>query len=206
MHRPLLLGIFVLAFALAATLSLAVVEAGTARKLDLAGLVDRSELVVEGRVLGSETTLDAHGRPATRYTLAVARTFRGAQTTLRDVVLPGGVLSDGRGLVLPGMPTLVQGEEALLFLSEESRAGLRFPVGLSQGRLRIVTAPNGARRLLREHGDLELVDDRGRALPPLPQQETFDYATVVAQVEAACAARAAAEREAEQRRARGGRR
>ncbi|MBK7875441.1 MAG: hypothetical protein IPJ77_06780 [Planctomycetes bacterium] len=204
MHRPLLLGSFVFVLALLALFARAAVQAGTARKLDLTGLVDGSELVLEGRVLDAQPALDTRGRPATRYTLSVARTFRGAGAPVRDVVLPGGVLPDGRGLVLPGVPVLTQGEEALLFLSRESRAGVRLPVGLSQGHLRIVRAPNGARRLVREHGDLELVDGAGRALPPPPAQETFDYAAVVAQVEAACVARAAAERSSAP--ARGGRR
>ncbi|MFO1010819.1 MAG: hypothetical protein U1F29_12215 [Planctomycetota bacterium] len=194
MLRPLLLGFALLSFALVLAFTSAVVDAGTARKLDLAGLVDRSEIVLEGRVLGRETTLDARGRPATRYTLSVARTFRGAPAATRELVLPGGVLPDGRGLVVPGVPELAPGEDALLFLSTESRAGVRLPVGLSQGRLRVTTTAQGVKRFVREHGELELVDERGRSLPT-PSRETFDYATVIAQVEAACAARAAAERE-----------
>jgi hypothetical protein len=99
------------------------------------------------------------------------------------VRLPGGVLPDGRGLVLPGMPRLVQGEEVLLFLSREGKTGLRLPVGLAQGRLRIERAPDGTRRLVRETVGLELVDEHGQRLPPGAARELLDYAAVVAQVE-----------------------
>lgn len=189
MHRFLLLGALALVSGLVAFPAARAVEASTVRKLDLEGLVDRADLVFEARVLGTEAGLDEHGRIVTRCTFAVARTLRGAHQAVRTVSVPGGVLPNGRGLVIPGVPAFAAGEEALLFLTGESRSGVRLPVGLSQGRLRITRAANGAKRFVREHVDVEFVDAAGRLQPAPPSIETLDYAATIARVEAACAAR-----------------
>ncbi|MBI5363741.1 MAG: hypothetical protein HZA53_11225 [Planctomycetes bacterium] len=194
MHRLLFLGALALVTGFVAFPAARAVEASTVRKLDLEGLVEHAELVLEARVLGAEPGLDEHGRIVTRYTLAVARTLRGAHEAVRTMSVPGGVLPNGRGLVIPGLPVLAAGEEALLFLTSESRAGVRLPVGLSQGRLRVARAANGAKRFVREHGAVEFVDAAGHTVPAPTAVETFDYAATIARVEAACAARAERER------------
>lgn len=170
------------------------VEAGTAVKLDVPGLVDRAELVFEGRVRAIECVRDARGRIETRYTLDVARTLFGEAAPTRIVRVPGGVLPDGSGLVLPGLPRLARDEEALLFLTAESRAGLRVPVGLAQGRFRIEHTAEGARRLVRDVTDLALVDEQGHVVPHGAAVETFDYAATIERVQAAVAVRQARER------------
>jgi hypothetical protein len=178
------------------------VRAGTAVQLALEELVDRADLVLEARVVALEAGLDARGRVETTCTLAVDRTFLGAPLATRTVRLPGGVLPDGRGMALPGMPVLAVGEEALFFLTAEGRTGVRMPVGLAQGRLRVVRAPDGTKRLVRPASGLELAGADGRTRPAT--ELVLDHAAVVARVAAAVAARAErARREGGQR---GGRR
>jgi hypothetical protein len=101
------------------------------------------------------------------------------------VRLPGGILPDGTGLVLPGMPRLAEGEEVVLFLSETSSAGLRVPVGLAQGKFRVVRDARGARTLERDGADLTLLDRASGATSRMHLAAVFDYAAAAAEIEAA---------------------
>jgi hypothetical protein len=50
---------------------------------------------------------------------------------------------------LPGVPQLAVGEEVVLFLSErDARSGRHMPVGLEQGRYRLVLGTDGVRRAI----------------------------------------------------------
>jgi hypothetical protein len=166
------------------------VQAGTALALDLESAVARADLVVEGRVASSTCVANARGRIETRCTLALSRTFfraSGDAGPTLELRLPGGVLPDGRGLVIPGLPTLAVGDEVVLVLSPESRAGLRLPIGLAQGVLRVVRAADGSRRLSRDARATELVGPAGERRAGT--SELLDYAAAVARIEAAAAAR-----------------
>jgi hypothetical protein len=164
-------------------------QAGTAVRLDLQGLVDGAELGLEARVLGLHVELDLRGRPCTRATLAVTRDLIGDARGPFDVRLPGGVLPDGSGLVLPGMPSLLLGEEVVLFLSEESGAGLRVPVGLAQGKFRVERDAAGQRTLVRDDADLELLDLASSHVSHANLAAVYDYAAFMAEVQAAVAHR-----------------
>ncbi len=159
--------------------------AGTAQRLDLPALVQRSEWIVEARVLGAHT-LETEGLLLTEYLLEVSRTFKGDDQSYRALRLPGGVRADGSGLLIPGVPHLVPGEEALLFLEPEGRAGTRMPTGLAQGKLSVQRGADGAKRLVRDASALALVgaqdSTRGR-------RSLLDYADVLAAIEAAAGPR-----------------
>jgi hypothetical protein len=185
MRRIFLSGLAAFSLSVPCLRSATPVEAGTAVRYDVAGLVRQADLVVEGRVVAQRVVQQPNGRIETESTLAVARTFSGEHVATRAIRLPGGVLSDGRGMIVPGVPSLALGEEALLFLSCPNADGMRMPVGLAQGRFRIVVDPAGARRLVRDQRDLVLVDANGRALAEPPASATFDYATVVREIESA---------------------
>lgn len=175
------------------------VQAGTALRLELESAVDRADLIVEGRVsasLGVPVTTSSpsspssngqHGRIETRCTLALSRTFFGPGAATLELRLPGGVLPDGRGLVLPGLPRLEVGDEVVLLLSKQSRAGLRLPIGLSQGVLRVVRAADGTRRLARDLEANTLVDANG--VPVAGSSALLDYDATIARIEGAVAAR-----------------
>ncbi len=166
-------------------------RAGTAVRLDLQGLVDCAEICIEGRVLDMKVELDLHGRPCTRATLAVTRDLLGVAEGSLDLRIPGGVLPDGSGLVLAGMPSLYLGEEVVLFLSEESSAGLRIPSGLAQGKFRIARDAQGGRTLVRDDADLELLDLASMQKSHANLAAVYDYAAFMAEVQAAVAHRRA---------------
>jgi len=172
--------------------SLAVL-AGTARRMELSQLVDAADLIVEGEVLSERSRVNASGLIETEYVLRVDRTFYGEPLDLRIVRMPGGVLPDGRGLMLAGMPELERGEDVLLFLSAAGSTGMRMPVGLAQGKLRVVAGEKGVRRLVRDQSGLELVDPATGRVRPAPSGVVLDYAATVARIQAGVAARKARE-------------
>ena len=169
-------------------------EAGTALRVDLEGLVDRAELVLEGRVK-SAVSRPAPGRIETEYVIELERTFLGEERPTRTFVMPGGVLPDGTGMILPGVPSLRVGEDAILFLSRASTSGMRVPIGLSQGHFRVETPIHGGRFILREHGDLGLLDPESGALHEARGSERYEYAKLIAKIHAACNARRRREEE-----------
>ena len=162
------------------------VEAGTAVRMSVADLATAAQLVVEGRVL-SARPLESEGMIETEYLLRVERTFVGRDLDHRAIRIPGGVLADGRGLFLAGVPRLAPGEDVLLFLSGESRRGTRMPVGLAQGKYRVVARPDGKRALARDTRGVALIHPRSGARLPSDSYQVRDYAEVVAEIEAALA-------------------
>jgi hypothetical protein len=160
--------------------------AGTALRLDLPALVRRSDLIVETRVLGAQP-LEIEGLLLTEYLLEVSRTFRGVHEPYRFLRLPGGLRADGSGLLVPGVPHLLPGEEALLFLGAEGREGMRVPTGLAQGKLGLRTGADGTKRLVRDARSTGLVDESHGGRGARGERALVDYAEVVAVIEAAAA-------------------
>jgi hypothetical protein len=167
------------------------VEAGTVRKMDVADMVDAADVVVQAEILSARARVGTRGLIETEYVLHASRTFWGDPLTTRVVRLPGGVLPDGRGLVLAGMPRLTESEEVLLFLSQASASGVRMPIGLSQGKFRIETLPDGATRLTRDHSGLAIADPATGTIEHGPRATVHDLAAVLAEIETAVAARRA---------------
>lgn len=155
--------------------------AGTAERLDLPALVQRAELIVEARVLARHA-LESEGLLVTEYLLEVARTFKGAGQPYRTLRLPGGARADGSGLLIPGVPQLAPGEEAVLFLEHEGRGGARLPAGLAQGKFGVRRAADGSKRLVRDVSALALAGAPGGV------RSVTDYAELVAAIEAAARA------------------
>lgn len=166
------------------------VRAGTVQRFGLADLAERADLAFEGRVLSARVLEPGPGRIETEYTLREDRAFVGEPCGLRVVRIPGGVLPDGRGLVIAGMPRLDVGEDVVLFLSRESTRGVRMPVGLAQGKLR-VAGQGSARRLI---GDATGLDFVGQAPTAVPAAAGIDYVSALAEIESGLAARAAGAR------------
>jgi len=179
-------------YALASLARAFFVDAGTAVALEVEGLVDGSELIVEGRVLSATGVLLENGIVATDYEVRVERDFLGGSAEQIAVRIPGGILPDGSGMLLPGMPALAPGERAIVFLTEEDPRGLRMPVGLGQGRLRVLDGPGGQHWLERDASRLALVGPDGDLQHP-DERSLLDYAGMVAEIEAAVAGKRARE-------------
>lgn len=90
-------------------------------------------------------------------------------------------------MLLAGMPRIEPGENVLLFLSEPGAGGIRMPVGLAQGKFRILTRADGSRIVVRDAAGVTLVQPRTGALVRGEGRSVIDYADVVAQIEAASA-------------------
>ena len=164
------------------------VEAGTTVKMDVAELTLHADLILEARVLGAQTQED-DGKIETEYLLQVERTFRGADQAYRSLRLPGGVLPDGRGMTLAGMPRIDTGDDVLIFLSQEGELGVRMPVGLSQGMYEVLRRPGRPPQLVRDSAGVTLLHpDTGRLSHP-EGITVREYADVVAEIEAALATR-----------------
>lgn len=184
-----ILGLLFLSFVLTSLVGRSMgVEAGTAVRLGIPELVQSSDLIVEARVL-SAYSFQERGRIETEFLLEVSRTFEGPDESYRAVRLPGGVLEDGSGMMLAGMPHLSAGEEVLLFLTQEGRTGVRMPVGLAQGKLRLIQRPDGTKALARESTGVALVSPTSGAVSHSPGLTVLDYAEVAAEIEAALAAK-----------------
>lgn len=169
------------------------VDAGTALRLGLPELTARAGLIVEGRVAAAEVHETAQGLIETEYTLEVARTFLGSEQPERRLRLPGGVLADGRGMVLPGMPGLAPGEDVLLFLSEPAPSGRCMPIGLAQGKYRVRAEADGRRTLVRENARVTFADLASGELRHGSSAARLDYAAAVAEIHAALERRARGE-------------
>jgi len=158
-------------------------DAGSALRLELGGLVERSELILEARVLASRC-IEEEGLLLTESLLEVTRTLKGPDLAYRSVRLPGGVREDGSGMLVPGVPGLVPGSEALLFLGPEGRAGVRLPTGLAQGVFDLRTDTYGRKQLVRDSRTLGLLEPGGGEVRD-GATGIVDYAALIAAVEAA---------------------
>jgi len=165
------------------------VRAGTALRMDLEEAFERSDLVLEGRVIGKESRALGEGLVCTDYELSVERTFWGEDQPSRTIRLPGGLLPTGQGMMIPGLPELAEGEDLVLLLGAPAASGLRMPTGLGQGKYRLVTDPSGSRLAVRTAEDLVLVSE-GRARQ-VHGQDVIDYAELVGRIESAAQVRAA---------------
>jgi hypothetical protein len=110
-------------------------------------LASEADLIVHARI----ARVDARQAPGTLrvervVTLAVVRTLKGSPGEALQLVLPGGTYGRYR-TVVPGVPEVAEGEEAVLFL-RPSPAGATHLVGFSQGILRVRIDPSTGQRMV----------------------------------------------------------
>ena len=160
-------------------------DAGTALRMDVAEQVAAAELIVEGRVAAARAFEAPGGKIETEFRLLVARTHFGADQSERLIRLPGGLLPDGRGMLIPGLPLPVPGDDVLLMLSGEGPQGGRIPIGLAQGSFRLLRNAQGKRLALRDQGGLQLAHRSRNRLLEADSHSVMDYADLLAQIEAA---------------------
>ncbi|MYA08319.1 MAG: hypothetical protein F4060_17680 [Holophagales bacterium] len=113
-------------------------------------MVDRTPVIVFGRVLSAAPAPDVLRLPSTDFTVEVEEVLKGAVAGSTIVVRQlGGVRADGLAMRVGGLPILQQGERMLLFLSErdgvlrtvEFALGMFFEVRV-QGRTLLEREPS----------------------------------------------------------------
>ena len=110
-------------------------------------LAGEADLIVHARV----ARVDTRQAPGTLrvervVTLAVVRALKGSPGEVLQLVLPGGTFGRYR-TVVPGVPEIAEGEEAVLFL-RPSPSGATHLVGFSQGVLRVRIDPSTGQRMV----------------------------------------------------------
>jgi hypothetical protein len=110
-------------------------------------LAGEADLIVHARV----ARVDTRQAPGTLrvervVTLAVVRALKGSPGEAFELVLPGGTFGRYR-TVVPGVPEIAEGEEAVLFL-RPSPTGATHLVGFSQGFLRVRIDPSTGQRMV----------------------------------------------------------
>jgi hypothetical protein len=137
--------------------------------LDLRALTSRADRVVLGTV-ESQTSrwTDDHNAIYTEVTVRVARVYKG-QLKAGDAVVvrrEGGSV-DGIGMRVHGAAEFAVGEEVLVFV--EVRGAASWVVGMSQGKWRVETMPDGRRQVLPSTAGMHFVGDaqaQARAFEP----------------------------------------
>ena len=120
-------------------------QATTLEKLNLPGLVDRSDRVVVAEATQQKTQRMTSGL-MTVTTFDVSETVIGNDAASVQVAVPGGIFEiNGRRFAetWPGAPTFLVGQRAILFL-DDAEEGMSSVVGFSQGMANITETENGA--------------------------------------------------------------
>lgn len=141
-------------------------------------LAQRSALVVEGTVTGSETYAGDEGRITTRWTVKVARTLRGQPAAEVRFEQWAGTLGDITTQI-PGDARFTQGERVVLFLRGDSPEKM-YLTAMGQAKFTI-HGGNPPAKLLRKAA----IEGAGQGILPLPLKELVPLAAPQSRVEEA---------------------
>lgn len=141
-------------------------------------LAQRSALVVEGTVTGSETYAGDEGRITTRWTVKVARTLRGQPAAEVRFEQWAGTLGDITTQI-PGDARFTQGERVVLFLRGDSPEKM-YLTAMGQAKFTI-HGGNQPAKLLRKAA----IEGAGQGILPLPLKELAPVAAPQSRVEEA---------------------
>ena len=142
---------------LAAGIPPAPARADQVRLVDLERLTQRAARIFAGRCIESRVEFDAAiGRDVTTATFLVHRAVKGVSEPTVTVRMLGEAVPATRGRPA-ATPAFRAGEKVVLFLYAESGLGLASPVGLGQGRFRIVADKHGRERAVNALGNRNLL-------------------------------------------------
>src|SRR5262245_47282825 len=161
--RTVMKNVIVLSLGLALLASIPCL-ATTIEKLTLDDLVQKSGRIIVGKCISRESHWnDRNTLILTTARFAVSEPIKGSSDTFVDVVTVGGTL-DGITQTVSGMPVFEPEEQALLFL-EPSKNGQWQPLGLSQGKFKILrNRQTGEDEVFHSLSGLELYDPANRSL------------------------------------------
>ena len=128
-------------FALSLTAGLGSLQAATLERLSLDDMIEKSAVIVRGRVTGSWAAYTGSAI-FTHYRVQVAERWKGPADASVEFMVPGGKVDRIRQ-VCEGAPELVEGKEYLLLLWT-SRGGLTYIIGFSQGIFELSADGTGA--------------------------------------------------------------
>jgi hypothetical protein len=150
----------ILLLVLAISLLCTTAAAATVARLDMDGLVERSDAIVIARVTSIEARRHDDGRVYSTIELQVQETLKGSQqTTLTIRQIGGRDLEADIATYVPGMPEFEVEERVFLFL-REGRGETPSVTGLSQGKFTIAIGPdNGTEFVIPRLSELHLIDD-----------------------------------------------
>ena len=114
-------------------------KAATVQRFTLEELTDNAEGIFVS-LCREAVTIRLEGQLYIGYRFAIIETLKGEEREELELHLPGGRY-EGFQTRIPGMPTFVPGERAVLFLTAENHLGQAWPVGLGQGKFRIERPP-----------------------------------------------------------------
>ncbi len=136
----------------------------TVEKFTLEDLVQKSGRIVVGKCLSTDSRWnDSNTLILTTSRFAVSEPLKGSSDGFVSVVTVGGTL-DGITQTVSGMPEFRPEEDVLLFL-EPSRNGNWQPLGMSQGKFRILrNRLTGESEVVHSLSGLELYDPATRQL------------------------------------------
>jgi len=141
-------------------------------KQGLGDLVKRAETIFQGKVRGISYEWNKDKTMIfTTVKVSTERILKGP-VGLKEVIVrqPGGMIGD-KGVKVSGYPDFFDGEEVILFVEPfEPRgihSGKQKVVGMAQGKFRIETDPETARKIVKPSGEMPiLLDAQGQIVAP----------------------------------------
>ncbi len=167
-------------FAACALAGASMASATTVQKLSMKDLSKNSAAIVRAEVVDSDARYDADKEIYTYVTLRVLEPVKGSRKddviTIRQL---GGIV-DQIASIVPGMPTFKKGEEVVVFLSGNTKAGYPMVVGLQQGKYSVSQDEHGNKHVRNELDGLKMMDPSGSVIegtkvtPNMPLQSFLD--------------------------------
>jgi len=139
--------------------------ATTLLKLSTDQMIQQSTAIVRAKVAGSSSGYV--GRDIyTYYQLQVTENLKSSSPASLQVAVPGGVARGFRQMV-PGAPSLISGQEYVLFLWT-SKSGLTLVIGLSQGLFAVTQDSSGNSILMRPAAVAMMLNSSGQQVSDQP--------------------------------------
>jgi hypothetical protein len=164
------------ATAVLALLAASPADAAVVPRLDLAGLVQSSEVIVQARVTRQWCAWDKEHRFIwTHYSLAVSDVLKGTPPVSLTLSEPGGVVGK-RGMAVADVTRYANQEEVVVFL-HRTPVGYWRPYGWGQGKYTVRPDAAGAKRIYTNVAGLTMVERRaarGQARAAASQPRNLD--------------------------------
>ena len=141
--------------------SLISIQGSTLQQLSLDDMIRQSTIIVRGQT--QPTYSAVRGSVIyTHYRVQVSEVLKGPATNQLDIAVPGGT-SDGRKQIFAGVPTLLSGQDYVLFLWT-SKSGLTQVIGLSQGLFAVTPNSSGQLTIQRAAATERMLNSLGQTV------------------------------------------